>query len=278
LSFASRLVTEPQREKSGETGAQRYDYQALWGLSLIFSHHATGADYAISFEFHDDIILLDSASAPSQASFYQVKTKAKGHWTLSDLTSRKKKRNDPQNGSLPSHMGKLYSNYTIFPSDTDKLFFVSNVPCEFFDAAATECRMSDTAPKTLTDITAKLRAEYPSATSSIVDIYKRIDCTISETGSDLPRALLAYYLAFIHTMRSSTQSLLCPLIIDTPVQQDQDATNAARMIDMCLNGAPADTQIILGTVGLHGVQYAGSTIGTENKYRLLNKSDYQEVH
>jgi hypothetical protein len=169
LSFANRLVTEPQREKSGETGAQRYDYQALWGLSLIFSHHATGTDYAISFEFHDDIILLNSASAPSQASFYQVKTKAKGHWTLSDLTSRKKKKNDPTNGLLPSHVGKLYSNYTTFPNDTDKLFFVSNVPCQFFDAAATECCMSDTEPKMLTDITAKLQAEYPSATSAIVD-------------------------------------------------------------------------------------------------------------
>lgn len=169
MSFANRLVTEPQREKSGETGAQRYDYQALWGLSLIFSHHATGTDYAISFEFHDDIILLNSASAPSQASFYQVKTKAKGHWTLSDLTSRKKKKNDPTNGLLPSHVGKLYSNYTTFPNDTDKLFFVSNVPCQFFDAAATECCMSDTEPKMLTDITAKLQAEYPSATSAIVD-------------------------------------------------------------------------------------------------------------
>ncbi len=107
--------------------------------------------------------------------------------------------------------------------------------------------------------------------------YKRIDCTISETGSDLPRALLAYYLAFIHTMRSSSNSSLCPLIIDTPVQQDQDAANAARMIETCLNSAPADMQIILGTVGLHGVKYDGFTIKTENKYHLLNKSDYEEV-
>jgi hypothetical protein len=107
--------------------------------------------------------------------------------------------------------------------------------------------------------------------------YKRIDCTISETGSDLPRALLAYYLAFIHTMRSSTNSSLCPLIIDTPVQQDQDAENAARMIDTCLKGAPPDMQIILGTVGLHDVPYDGYMIKTENKYRLLSKDDYAEV-
>jgi hypothetical protein len=78
-------------------------------------------------------------------------------------------------------------------------------------------------------------------------------------------------------MRSSTNSSLCPLIIDTPVQQDQDAANAARMIETCLNGAPVDMQIILGTVGLHDVKYGGFTIKTENKYQLLNKNDYEEV-
>ena len=32
MSFADRLIAEPQREKSGETGYERFDYQALWGL------------------------------------------------------------------------------------------------------------------------------------------------------------------------------------------------------------------------------------------------------
>ncbi len=107
--------------------------------------------------------------------------------------------------------------------------------------------------------------------------YKRIDCSISETGSDLPRALLAYYLAFIHTMQAEGDSASCPLVIDTPVQQDQDPENAARMIEACLNSAPAGTQIILGTVGLHGVQYQGHTIRTEDKYRLLSRDNYEAV-
>ncbi|MEO8320449.1 MAG: dsDNA nuclease domain-containing protein, partial [Bradyrhizobium sp.] len=185
MSFADRLVAEPQREKAGETGAQRYDYQALWGLSLIFSHHATSTDYAISFEFHDDIVLLNSTSSPSLASFYQVKTKSKGHWTLTDLTSRKQKKNDPNNGLLPSFIGKLYSNYTLFPNDTDKLFFVSNVPCQFFDAAASECRISNADPSILSGITAKLQAEYPSATSTVVDQlfrFVRADLSLQDSS------------------------------------------------------------------------------------------------
>ncbi|MGV7218611.1 dsDNA nuclease domain-containing protein [Bradyrhizobium sp. UFLA05-112] len=183
MSFADRLVAEPQREKSGETGAQRYDYQALWGLTLVFAHHGTSSDYAISFEFHDDIVLLNSSSAPSQASFYQVKTKSKGHWTLTELTSRKKRKNDPNNGLLPSHAGKLYSNYDIFPSETNKLAFVSNVPCQFFDAAATECCMSDAEPKMLSDLTAKLQAEYPTASATIVDeLFRFVRADLKSSG------------------------------------------------------------------------------------------------
>jgi hypothetical protein len=103
--------------------------------------------------------------------------------------------------------------------------------------------------------------------------YKRIDCTITETGSDLPRALLAYYLAFIHTMKMTNSSSLCPLVIDTPVQQDQDPANAALMIEKCLNGAPKDTQIILGTVGLHGVPYNGYSRSWESPIRVTRDSN-----
>jgi hypothetical protein len=107
--------------------------------------------------------------------------------------------------------------------------------------------------------------------------FKQIDCVINETGSDLPRALLAYYYAFVHTMRATSVSALCPLIVDTPVQQDQDQENAAKMIKFALDQVPQDMQMILGTVSLHGVAYDGYVIKTEDKYRLLSKDAYEEV-
>jgi hypothetical protein len=39
MTFADKLVQTPRREKSGETGYERYDYQASWGLALIFESH-----------------------------------------------------------------------------------------------------------------------------------------------------------------------------------------------------------------------------------------------
>ncbi len=230
MSFASRLVTEPQREKSGETGAQRYDYQALWGLSLIFSHHIAGGDYAISFEFHDDIVLLNSASTPSQASFYQVKTKTKGHWTLSDLTSRKKRKNDPNNGLLPSHIGKMFSNYTIFPSDTDKLFFVSNVPCQFFDAAATECCLSDAEPKTLNDLTTKLKSEYPAATSTLVDQlfrFVRADLSLQDGSTHLKGKLINFINIELGSIEFNPESVYRTIVEECRLRSKYTGTIAS---------------------------------------------------
>lgn len=108
--------------------------------------------------------------------------------------------------------------------------------------------------------------------------YKAIDSIIRETGSDLPRALLAYYYAFMHTMKKYSTSAFCPMVVDTPVQQDQDKTNAARMIGFCLNETPADSQLILGTVSLHGVKYDGHVVETDTKNKLLKTSRYDEVH
>jgi hypothetical protein len=108
--------------------------------------------------------------------------------------------------------------------------------------------------------------------------YKAIDCHIRETGSDLPRGLLAYYYAFIHTMERYSTSAFCPVVADSPVQQDQDAINAARMISFCLNEVPTSSQLILGTVSLHGVKYNGHVVETDTKNKLLKADRFEEVN
>ncbi|MBR1234626.1 hypothetical protein [Bradyrhizobium sp. AUGA SZCCT0182] len=107
--------------------------------------------------------------------------------------------------------------------------------------------------------------------------YKQIDCVINETGSDLPRALLAYYYAFVNTMRGSSTSVVCPLIVDSPVQQDQDPANATRMIQFALDRVPDDMQLILGSVSLHGAAYDGFKIEIDGKRSLLRADAYDEV-
>ena len=164
MSLAKRLVEHPQREVGGSVAQERFDYQALWGLALIFSNHEKSEDYAVAFEFHDDVVLLDSAKSPASVRFYQVKTKAKGHWSLTDLFRRPALKKGQKTEDRPlSFMGKLFSNYTAFPDDTAGMSFVSNVPLEFAEANH-DIAFKDCGNDTFAKFLKHLQAEHVAAT------------------------------------------------------------------------------------------------------------------
>ncbi|MCA9111364.1 MAG: DUF4297 domain-containing protein [Planctomycetaceae bacterium] len=121
-SLAERLVSVPLRETSGSRSSNRFDFQENWALCHILELHESGNDYVVILDFHDDVVVLDSVTDPSAILFYQIKTKQSGNWKCSDLTYRKKGKSGP----LPSILGKLYSNYALFPDDTAGLKFISN--------------------------------------------------------------------------------------------------------------------------------------------------------
>jgi hypothetical protein len=209
VSFAERLILEPQREKSGETGYERYDYQALWGLALIFEHHGSHDDYAIAFEFHDDVVLFDSASSPMRARFYQVKTKGKGHWTLSDLYRRNTRKGDPSGGKLPSHIGKLLSNYVIFPDETEELNFVSNVPCKFLDASLSACHFTTCDAGTVAQFISKLKQEHSAATPTNASLirYVRADLSLHDSSAHIKGKLANFVVEQIGSVEYNPDTL-----------------------------------------------------------------------
>src|SRR5260221_13112519 len=67
-------------------------------------------------------------------------------------------------------------------------------------------------------------------------------------GSDLPRSLLAQYIAFLHTMDKFNDFVVCPLVIDSPKQQEQDADNERAIFDFIFKRRLKAQQLILGTV------------------------------
>ncbi|MGY4617253.1 hypothetical protein ACVWZ4_002480 [Bradyrhizobium sp. USDA 4472] len=209
MSFADRLISEPQREKSGETGYERFDYQALWGLALIFAHHGSSEDYAIAFEFHDDIVLLDSEQSPTRARFYQVKTKDKGQWSLADLYRRKPKKNDPTGGKLPSFMGKLFSNYVTFPDETEQLNFVSNVPCAFLPSASGACKLVSCDAETLKKFMDKLAQEHRGASHAAVSLmhYVQADLSLHDSSTHIKGKLNEFILEHIGSVEFNPDTL-----------------------------------------------------------------------
>lgn len=114
--------------------------------------------------------------------------------------------------------------------------------------------------------------------------YKSYDKQIKANalGSDLPRSLLAQCMAFLHTMEKFNQFILCPLIIDSPLQQDQDKDNAETIFRFIFSRTLPGQQLILGTVSLPGVPDDAIPDNTRSieltgKYGLLIDSDYEIV-
>jgi hypothetical protein len=108
--------------------------------------------------------------------------------------------------------------------------------------------------------------------------FKSLYANPPETGSDQPRALLAYYYAFAHTVREYSSAVTGPLVIDSPVQQDQDPANARRIIQFAVDNVPDSMQLILGSVRLHDANYAGARIELSVKRQLLRKEEFGAVH
>jgi len=104
--------------------------------------------------------------------------------------------------------------------------------------------------------------------------FRRIDSKIKETGSALPRAILAYFFSILCTMDRYGTSAACPIIIDEPNQQGQDDLNMGSVLKFIRDQRPADSQLILGIVDDHGVQFDGDTVYLKNKRHLLRESDY----
>jgi len=111
-------------------------------------------------------------------------------------------------------------------------------------------------------------------------LYKQIKN--NALGSDLPRALLAQYFAFLSTMNHFNSFLVCPMLIDSPFQQEQDPTNRKAILDFIVSKKLPSQQMILATVSVD--EFADNNEldnaaqhELDNKLSVLRKDSYQSV-
>jgi predicted nucleic acid-binding Zn-ribbon protein len=107
--------------------------------------------------------------------------------------------------------------------------------------------------------------------------YKEVHSKIKENGSDLPRALLAFYFAIIKTIEKYSTTTRCPLVIDSPKQQDQDPENWKRMLEFMRDQRPPESQMIVGLVDDMGISLGGDVIELKDERQLLQSSQYNDV-
>lgn len=168
-------------ETGGGHGAKGVDFQRWWAVyRMLELEQSLAPDFLLLFEAVQDVTELDSATAPSKASVYQVKKKDTGSWTWGVLTGmtapkpvrppkapKKSKAGAPvAPASIPaplpmpsfakvgeSVLGKLHLSLEAFKTLPAQGFFVSNAGCEVplsngaSAATSLPCRLADLEPQ-----------------------------------------------------------------------------------------------------------------------------------
>jgi len=133
---------------------------------------------------------------------------------------------------------------------------------------------------------ARMKEFLSELSVNVLDVvdYKTFDRQIKTNalGSDLPRSLLAQYFAFLHTMAKFNPPIACPLVLDSPLQQEQDADNINAIFKFIFSKLLPQQQLILGTLttamtppGLIPSHAKG--IHLTEKLHVLQPSRYREV-
>jgi len=118
------------------------------------------------------------------------------------------------------------------------------------------------------DIHSLTQEDYHSITTKIES---------KETGSSRPRALIAYYFTFFHLMNKFSNSIYCPIVIDSPNQQDQDIEHIDKIMAFINENQPEGSQMILGLAETYGQDFNCKVVELTEKYSLLKESEFDVV-
>lgn len=101
---------------------------------------------------------------------------------------------------------------------------------------------------------------------------------LKETGSDLPRLILAYQFAILNMIWKYSDTVHSFVLIDSLNQSEQDPKNLRAMLNFLKERFPAEQQLVLGLVDAQGVQFRGKELELKKERQLLSKADYADVH
>ncbi|HZZ94024.1 MAG TPA: dsDNA nuclease domain-containing protein [Usitatibacter sp.] len=189
-AWADVLNDPDVREVGGENTNEGVDFARYWAMSLLLQFEERGLeDYALVFEYLQDVAYFDSSVSPTAATLYQVKKKARGHWTRTALCKRSeavdcdgadpsshdadaaKKKPKAKKLAAQSPLGKLHLCVEkLTPVAPTHGVFVSNAPYDLKSANgsivpqyARHC-VSDLCTDDATYISSKIKKELAKVT------------------------------------------------------------------------------------------------------------------
>jgi len=110
------------------------------------------------------------------------------------------------------------------------------------------------------------------------DVKKRPDANVTASGSALPRSLLAYQFAVLHTAKEKGDTKLFPVVVDSPNQQGQDTQHLSQMLNFIVKRTPSQQQLILAVEERPaGLVFEGTEVKLDTPYGLLEANQYEEA-
>lgn len=109
--------------------------------------------------------------------------------------------------------------------------------------------------------------------------HKGIKCECNtESGSVRTRMIFGYFLALISIIKKRSTACFCPIVIDSPRQNDVDSPNWKLMLELLKEELPTESQCIMSLIEHDGVDYEGEEIVLDNARHLLNTNDFSEAY
>jgi hypothetical protein len=118
----SIVRTVRPREKSGGHTMARYGFQVHVSILKMLDLHRSGKDYRAAFDHFDDLMVFDKSDEPNKVSFFQIKSKGSGTWTLKEMTKKAGKGPPPN-----TFVGRMHHHMASFDAAVSCLGFVSNL-------------------------------------------------------------------------------------------------------------------------------------------------------
>lgn len=109
------------------------------------------------------------------------------------------------------------------------------------------------------------------------DLKKRPDAPLAASGSALPRSILAYQFAVLHTAKEKGDAKLFPVVVDSPNQQGQDVEHLSQMLKFIMGRTPGGQQLILAVEEDPNLKFDGETVELNRPYSLLDPGLYEAV-
>ena len=167
MDLSEKLTSVPHREVAGSDSYAAFEFQLIFGVEVLFENFDKLSDYAVLFEFHDDVVLLTGTNNPTEIEFFQLKHSTAGNWTIPKFCKQAKATNG--GNKKPSMLHKLYENVEKFGEFSKNAQIVSNA--YYSDIGQAESTKFDALnEENRGKILDHIKTQFPTATADCLNV------------------------------------------------------------------------------------------------------------